>query len=384
MKPFFPEFSRKNFRALNSLYPLDIFFFRRKPIYVHIGITHRCSLSCRMCQIWKTGNAKEEMSIDEFYLLAKFLKDCGTISISLGGGEPFLREDLAEIVKIFIKKGFIVRILTNGVTSTADYIEKLAKVGLKHVSVSLDSLNPQKQEYICKKSGIWEKIIENIKLFSDILPRRGSLLLINTVVSRLNLEELPQLVQFATRIGFFISFIPVEINIYNKEFKISSEDAGKVDRIYTLLILMKKQGMNILNSTRFLQESRKFLKTGDISWRCDAGGLYFSVNPRGEISICHQYSPEGSGLSSNLINYLSSSRFLRKRLKMMELCHGCMRPCWAEVTYMIRDIRSFLELMNVYVRTYQRRGNLVNPFDIISELYAKSKCYENFTYKPLI
>jgi MoaA/NifB/PqqE/SkfB family radical SAM enzyme len=337
-----------------------------------------------MCQIWKTGNAKEEMSIDEFYLLAKFLKDCGTISISLGGGEPFLREDLAEIVKIFIKKGFIVRILTNGVTSTADYIEKLAKVGLKHVSVSLDSLNPQKQEYICKKSGIWEKIIENIKLFSDILPRRGSLLLINTVVSRLNLEELPQLVQFATRIGFFISFIPVEINIYNKEFKISSEDAGKVDRIYTLLILMKKQGMNILNSTRFLQESRKFLKTGDISWRCDAGGLYFSVNPRGEISICHQYSPEGSGLSSNLINYLSSSRFLRKRLKMMELCHGCMRPCWAEVTYMIRDIRSFLELMNVYVRTYQRRGNLVNPFDIISELYAKSKCYENFTYKPLI
>ena len=33
------------------------------PVYAHFGVTHRCNLTCKMCGIWRYGNANEELSI---------------------------------------------------------------------------------------------------------------------------------------------------------------------------------------------------------------------------------------------------------------------------------------------------------------------------------
>ena len=38
---------------------------RKVPVYAHFGITHRCNLTCKMCGIWRYGNKKEELSLDE-------------------------------------------------------------------------------------------------------------------------------------------------------------------------------------------------------------------------------------------------------------------------------------------------------------------------------
>ena len=34
---------------------------RNVPVYAHFGVTHRCNLTCKMCGIWRYGNAKEEL-----------------------------------------------------------------------------------------------------------------------------------------------------------------------------------------------------------------------------------------------------------------------------------------------------------------------------------
>ena len=43
---------------------------RSVPIYAHFGVTHRCNLTCKMCGIWRYGNADEELSIPEVALVA--------------------------------------------------------------------------------------------------------------------------------------------------------------------------------------------------------------------------------------------------------------------------------------------------------------------------
>ena len=58
--------------------------------------------------------------------------------ITLGGGEPTLREDLEEIIHIAKSLNFTVRIVTNGVLINEKRAESLRKSGLRFIQVSLD------------------------------------------------------------------------------------------------------------------------------------------------------------------------------------------------------------------------------------------------------
>ena len=52
---------------------------REVPVYAHFGITHRCDLTCKMCGIWRYGNKKEELSIDEIKEVAARMRRLGTL-----------------------------------------------------------------------------------------------------------------------------------------------------------------------------------------------------------------------------------------------------------------------------------------------------------------
>ena len=84
-------------------------------------------------------------------------------------------------------------------------------VALK-LSISLDSLYPERFDYICEHEGSWDEAVETMTHISSRLKGVGGAMpTINCVVSNLNLEELPELVHFAKAIGFAISFLPIEL-----------------------------------------------------------------------------------------------------------------------------------------------------------------------------
>ena len=367
----------------NYLNLLSALITKRKLIYVHFGITHRCNFQCRMCNIWRLPDGNQELSLEQIKNLAEILKSIGTVVISLGGGEPFLRKDLKEIIKIFIQKGFIVRLLTNGTLIKEEDIRILVKLGLRNISVSLDTLSAKKQSLICNQNGVWNRIIDNLILISKFFLKKRSLLLVNTTVSRLNIEELPLLTRFAGKLGYYISFIPLEpvtarhagvcSGDYPSEFKITSQDHKIVDRIYDQLIDMKtKMKNNIFNSSRFLENSRQFLKTSQVNWRCDAGKLYFSINPQGDSSICHRFHTESKHSNFNLRAFLKSQDSHFKHERLVRDCPGCMRPCWAEITHMVRDKKSFWEMARIEISTWNRRR-----FNYCDFLIQKNKIFDN-------
>lgn len=83
--------------------------------------TYRCNAKCGMCQTWKhPSKASEEFSPD---ILNKI--PGGMARLNITGGEPFLRKDIKEIVKILDKKSQRLEISTNGFF--VDKIEEIAK-----------------------------------------------------------------------------------------------------------------------------------------------------------------------------------------------------------------------------------------------------------------
>jgi MoaA/NifB/PqqE/SkfB family radical SAM enzyme len=85
------------------------------PLYLIFYVTARCNQKCEHCFYWQRLNKKQkELSLKE---IEKISESMGPLLwLSLTGGEPFLRSDLAKIVKIFVKNNQVrhVSIPTNG------------------------------------------------------------------------------------------------------------------------------------------------------------------------------------------------------------------------------------------------------------------------------
>ena len=286
------------------------FMTRSVPVYAHFGITHRCNLTCKMCGIWRYGKKKEELSLDEIRRMAERFARMGVVQVAIGGGEPFAYEDLPEAARCFVEAGLNTRVLTNGVGVTRARLQKCIDYGVKNFSISLDSLHPKRFDYICEADGSWVEAVETMTWLAERLHDKGGLLVMNCVVSNLNLHEIPDMVRFAREIGFAISLLPVELladakagqrNWEARFIRFSPEMGlqpgpqgdvgGRIDAVYSELIRMKKDGWPILNSTPYLRSSATYLKTGRFpADGCDAGRLYFSVSPNGQFTICHRTS----------------------------------------------------------------------------------------------
>src|SRR3989344_6855666 len=83
--------------ALENLLPI------KKLRRIILSLTARCNSRCKTCNIWKI-NYKDQLSLDELRKFAEnpILKQVRFLVLT--GGEPFLREDIDEIVNMFKKK----------------------------------------------------------------------------------------------------------------------------------------------------------------------------------------------------------------------------------------------------------------------------------------
>jgi MoaA/NifB/PqqE/SkfB family radical SAM enzyme len=341
------------------------FLTRRVPVYAHYGITHRCNLTCKMCGIWRYGNRKEELELDQIDEMAKKMARLGVVQLSIGGGEPYACEYLEEAAGKFVDAGLNVRVLTNGIGVSEDRIRKTVDFGVRNFSISLDSLYPARFDYICEHEGSWELAVRSMVTVAKLLEGSKGLPTINCVVSNLNLEELPDIVRFAQRIGFHVSFLPVELLPdpkagqrnwearfirYRPEMGVNVTDSPeivrkRIDTAYDAVIRMKEDGWPILNSTPYLEASRMYLKTGRFPAEgCDAGRLYFSVAPNGQFTACHRTEHQHLHfLDPKFESYWHSVEYERKRMLEAGSCEGCMRACWIDTSFMFRTIEGFIE-----------------------------------------
>lgn len=311
-------------------------------IYAHFAVTHRCNLACRMCAARR--DVQGELSLPEVAAAARTLRRLGVVYLSVSGGEPLLRDDLGGILRALRGMDFRFRVLTNGTLADAPRMRELARAGLREVSVSLHSLDPAKHDAVGGTPGAHAAVLRNLEAIGASLRGSGNVLLLNTVVSPLNIAELPRMADFAREAGYLVSFVPIE-DRPGGEFAFREADHPLVYDVYARLAAMKRGGRSaIFNSSLFLEQSRRHLTSRRRVWSCEAGRRYCSVNPAGMLSICHRFPPEGSLLDGALPGRLGAPAYERRRRELIGSCAGCLRPCWAEVTNVFADRGSLAEM----------------------------------------
>ncbi|MDQ1045305.1 GTP 3',8-cyclase MoaA [Streptomyces sp. V4I2] len=122
---------------------------RSRPLRdLRISLTDRCNLRCRYCmprEHFGPGHPylepADQLTFDEITRLARVFASLGVRKIRLTGGEPLLRRGVADLVALLAAvPGLDLAMTTNGLLLPA-MAERLAKAGLRRVTVSLDSLD---------------------------------------------------------------------------------------------------------------------------------------------------------------------------------------------------------------------------------------------------
>ena len=140
--------------------------YNRKINYLRISVTDRCNLRCRYCMP-EDGvcmvEHKEILSYEEIQQVVAVAVPLGIDKIRLTGGEPLVRKDIVELVRMIAAVEGVkdIAITTNGVL-LEKFAQPLADAGLHRVNVSLDTINPQKF-YEITRGGDIQKVLDGIE-----------------------------------------------------------------------------------------------------------------------------------------------------------------------------------------------------------------------------
>ena len=140
---------------------------RRSPFYVQFYVSKVCHQSCKMCNIVKANADVKPFRTADIEPIANNLVKIGAGVVLLTGGEPFLRHDIDEIVRIFKQKRLDVRLQTAGLFSRRDKIAKCVEYGARDINVSIDSLDEGLSDYINGKKGSWREAMRTISFSID-------------------------------------------------------------------------------------------------------------------------------------------------------------------------------------------------------------------------
>ncbi|MCX8205267.1 MAG: radical SAM protein [Candidatus Nezhaarchaeota archaeon] len=191
-------------------------------------VTFRCNLRCLHCNIQQL-QFKEEISFAGVKDLFHELRSLGVREIRYSGGEPLLRKDLADILKMGKELGFRQYISTNG-TLINRRVAKLLASTCDGVDVSIDGL---KQNDRIRGLGSFERALSAIKLLNHY---RQGLASIAFTLMKLNFMELPALCQLAEHLGCGISIQPIilggavfpSVDVENDELSFTKTDIRRL------------------------------------------------------------------------------------------------------------------------------------------------------------
>ncbi|APW98630.1 radical SAM/SPASM domain-containing protein [Halobiforma lacisalsi AJ5] len=155
--------------------------------------TPACNLRCQHCYFGAVDSrSDEELSTAEAKAFIDDLAAANVPVLVFSGGEPFVREDIAELAAYADRQGMRTIASSNGTYLTPERAEAVADAGMAYVGVSLDGVGDTHDEFRGKE-GSFEAALEGIENAQDAGMSTG----IRSTMTRETIADLPDLVDLA-------------------------------------------------------------------------------------------------------------------------------------------------------------------------------------------
>jgi radical SAM protein with 4Fe4S-binding SPASM domain len=176
------------------------------PVLSEVAVTWRCNIKCQFCYASCTciSESDEESGLEELStqdikkVLDIIRRDAEVPSVSFTGGEPVLRDDLAELIAH--ASGSLkmrVNLITNGTLISEKIAKRLKKAGLASAQVSIESPDPDIHDQIVGVKNAFRASVDGLRALKEArIPVHP-----HATLCRLNQPTLPQMAKFAQSLG---------------------------------------------------------------------------------------------------------------------------------------------------------------------------------------
>jgi len=288
-----------------------------------------------MCDLPKRGG-KKEYDTERMKAIISDSTSMGIETIAFSGGEPLLREDIFTLIQHAKSRGAIAQMATNGLILDMDAAEKLVSSGLDALTISIDGANPEIHDKIRGIKGAFNKAImatHNIKSAKNKL--KGNLILsLSTVIMPDNVDQLPEIVNMAHRLGADnLSFFSAE-GIDDNNSLFSAKDREKIIAFLRSLLEKNEKNAIIDNSKASLRALMDKYSGRKPRFTCMAGYTTIFIDCYGDVFPCSMWMnkkiPIGSLKESTLKQLWASEKYKETRKKLLK-CHECYYVCHLEI-----------------------------------------------------
>jgi len=318
----------KSFPALNAAKTAFTFKFHPRLVHLIVHVTSKCPNKCRACFAPKSS---DDLPLNVIQQLADDAQDL--LCVDIGGGEPFLRDDLPEVCAAFTASD--MSIPTSG--WNPDRIASIARQtldvfpGMLTIGVSLDGF--QKTNDALRGEGLYESALATVRELSRI--DRVSVK-INTVISQANFGELLEFMKFVKSLGVdYHSLLLLRGDPSDAEMRLPPVSALKsaTDDIFRILkqypyLEGRLKGAAALGYHRLLWDySMQILESGKMPLPCLAGLGHLVVYADGSASPCELLPPLGNVKQDSLHDIMSGNAMNEARKKICGMGCACTHNC---------------------------------------------------------
>lgn len=160
-------------------------------------VTQKCNLRCPVCLASGEKKVSDEPSLQTIReMYQTVLETAGTPPIQLSGGEPTVRDDLAEIVALGKEMGFRhIMLNTNGIriAKDKDYLQRLVDSGASTVYLQFDGITDDVYRY-SRGANLFRY---KVKAINNCAQAKIGVILVPTVIPKVNDHQLGDIIQFA-------------------------------------------------------------------------------------------------------------------------------------------------------------------------------------------
>jgi MoaA/NifB/PqqE/SkfB family radical SAM enzyme len=313
-----------------------------KPLILAYFVTFRCNLKCVYCDYAnnKLAQKYKELDTDKSIELLKLCsKDIPSIAFT--GGEPLLRNDIAEIVrhaKIYNFKP--ISLFTNALLLPKN--EEILK-DIDYLQISLDSTDASIQDRLFGEpdSNITLKLLDIIRHYSKLQDKLKFRININTVICDSNLDGIIDVFNFAKENKIRMTICP-ELDNSGNDCKNFSTNVKYNETLDNLFELRAKYGV-LMDTKEFLRHIYSFSSFDCYPW------LSPRIFPNGElVAPC----PVLDYKRYNVLEFNSLKELnvlISKDIGTdFECPKTCFLPCYLETsTLMVNPISSLLDIYNL-------------------------------------
>ena len=175
------------------------------PLKISMNLTKKCNLRCIQCFSDSGECLAPELSTEDMYRLFDSMREVGTFYICLGGGEPFTREDLFEILQYGKEKQIAISIVTNSLLLTEEKLNKLNDLDVDYLWVSFEGLKENHERL--RGIGTFDKTIEKLKLIKEKYKGKTAL---RMSINKYNIKDMEGILKLAEIYDFdLVRFTPL-------------------------------------------------------------------------------------------------------------------------------------------------------------------------------